>query len=117
MSDESPPQLHDLQQPSTVTPTLPQQQQQQSQQDSRQNVGESSRRRSSSDPTGRGRQRPGLAIIRPRRGTDGAAMPPIRENVKTASTALFHGPNRRTEIDENVADILDVIGECTIKLF
>ncbi|KAI0896957.1 hypothetical protein F4806DRAFT_508101 [Annulohypoxylon nitens] len=111
MSDESPPQLHDLQQPSTVTPTLPQQQQQQQQlqQDSRQNVGESGRRRSSSDPTGRGRQRPGLAIIRPRRGTDGAAMPPIRENVKTASTALFHGPNRRTEIDENVADILDVI--------
>ncbi|KAI1461570.1 hypothetical protein F4805DRAFT_412557 [Annulohypoxylon moriforme] len=108
MSNESPPQFDGLQQPATATPQQQLQQQPRQQQD-----GESGRRRSSSDPTGRGRQRPGLAIIRPRRGTDGTSMPsgmpPIPENARPTSTALFHGPNGRTELDANLADILDVI--------
>ncbi|KAI1207968.1 uncharacterized protein F4807DRAFT_432603 [Annulohypoxylon truncatum] len=104
MSDEAPSQLYDLHRPATETPH-----QQSQQQPKHQDDGEPSRRRSSSDPTGRGRQRPGLAIIRPRRGTDGSGMPPIPENTRPASTALFHGPNRRTNLDQNLADILDVI--------
>ncbi|KAI0890189.1 uncharacterized protein GGS22DRAFT_150171 [Annulohypoxylon maeteangense] len=104
MSDESRPEFYGLQRPATAT--LPQQPQQQSRP---QDDGESGRRRSSSDPTGRGRQRPGLAIIRPRRGTEGSGMPAIPENVRPTSTALFHGPNGRTELDTNLADILDVI--------
>ncbi|KAI0176056.1 hypothetical protein GGR52DRAFT_342827 [Hypoxylon sp. FL1284] len=68
--------------------------------------GDTGRRRSSSDPTSQGRQRPGLAILRPRRGT---GMTVIPENVRPLSTAGFNAPNGRSEIGENMADILDVI--------
>ncbi|KAI2469859.1 hypothetical protein F4781DRAFT_392605 [Annulohypoxylon bovei var. microspora] len=108
MSDESRVQFHDLQlQPPATATSQPQPHPQQ--QPGHQDDGESSRRRSSSDPTGRGRQRPGLAIIRPRRGTENSGMPPIPENERQTSTALFHGPNGRTQLDANLADILDVI--------
>ncbi|KAI2781805.1 hypothetical protein F4815DRAFT_444154 [Daldinia loculata] len=103
MSNESHVQLHDLERSATETATLQSQQQQQREY---QNHG---RRRSSSDPIGQGRQRPGLAVIRPRRGTNSSRMPSIAENTRPTSTALFHTPNGRTELDENIADLLDVI--------
>ncbi|KAI1098499.1 hypothetical protein F4804DRAFT_122765 [Jackrogersella minutella] len=108
MSDESHPQFYDLQRPATAT-SQPQQQQEHQQQPGHQNDGDTGRRRSSSDPTGQGRRRPGLAIIRPRRGTNGSGMSPIPENARPTSTALFHGPNGRMELDPNMADLLDVI--------
>ncbi|KAI1482913.1 hypothetical protein K445DRAFT_321830 [Daldinia sp. EC12] len=104
MSNEPQVQFHDLERAATATTTpesLSSQQQREFQ--------ENGRRRSSSDPTGQGRQRPGLAVIRPRGGTNGSRMPPIPENARPTSTALFHTPKGRTELDQNVADILDVI--------
>lgn len=38
-------------------------------------------------------------------------MPAIPESARPMSTAGFNAPNGRTEIDENIADILDVIGK------
>ncbi|KAI0854361.1 hypothetical protein F5Y00DRAFT_222915 [Daldinia vernicosa] len=104
MSNESHVELHDLERSATETATLQSQQQQQQRE-----YQDNGRRRSSSDPTGQGRQRPGLAIIRPRGGTNGSRMPPIPEQVRPTSTALFHTPNGRAELDENIADLLDVI--------
>ncbi|KAI1143200.1 hypothetical protein F5Y05DRAFT_367842 [Hypoxylon sp. FL0543] len=101
MSDESGVDTYDLQRSATASAS-------QQQQSEHQNVGVG-RRRSSSDPTGRGRQRPGLAVIRPRRETNGSGMPSIPENMKMTSTALFHGPNGRTHLDQNLADLLDVV--------
>ncbi|KAI1415791.1 hypothetical protein F5Y13DRAFT_155324 [Hypoxylon sp. FL1857] len=101
MSDESGVDIYDLQRSATASAS-------QQQQNEHQDVGVG-RRRSSSDPTGRGRQRPGLAVIRPRRGTNGSGMPSIPENTKMTSTALFHGPNGRTQLDQNLADLLDVV--------
>ncbi|KAI2613806.1 uncharacterized protein GGS25DRAFT_468981 [Hypoxylon fragiforme] len=118
MSNEPDIPSYDLQQSVTDTPLRSQQQQQRQrqqeqgeQQEQQQEPldGESGRRRSSSDPVGRGRQRPGLAILRPRRGTNGSTLSQIPENARPMSTALFNSPKRRTEIDENLADILDVI--------
>ncbi len=120
MSNEPDIPSYDLQQSVTDTPLRSQQQQQRQrqqeqgeQQEQQQEPldGESGRRRSSSDPVGRGRQRPGLAILRPRRGTNGSTLSQIPENARPMSTALFNSPKRRTEIDENLADILDVIGK------
>ncbi|KAI1805886.1 hypothetical protein F4811DRAFT_512925 [Daldinia bambusicola] len=104
MSNEPQVQFPDLERPATVI-TSPDSSSSRQQHEYQQ----SGRRRSSSDPTGQGRQRPGLAIIRPRRGTNGSRMPPIAENARPTSTALFHTPKGRTELDENIADILDVI--------
>ncbi|KAF3062019.1 hypothetical protein GL218_03351 [Daldinia childiae] len=103
MSNESHIQLHDLERSATETATLQSQQQQQRE------YQDNGRRRSSSDPIGQGRQRPGLAVIRPRRGINGSRMAPIAENARPTSTALFHTPNGRAELDENIADLLDVI--------
>ncbi|OTB02358.1 hypothetical protein M426DRAFT_322786 [Hypoxylon sp. CI-4A] len=107
--DESRLQFPDLYRPATATPPTQQQQQQPQRQQTSQESGGDGRRRSTSDPTGRRRQRPGLAVLRPRRGTNGA-MPAIPENARGMnSTALFHGPNSRAQLDQNVADMLDVI--------
>ncbi|KAI8964866.1 hypothetical protein F5Y11DRAFT_345065 [Daldinia sp. FL1419] len=105
MSNESHVQFPDLERPATTAPPW-QQQEQQEQREYQDNHG---RRRSSSDPTGQGRKRPGLAVIPPRRGTNGSRMPPIPEQSRPTSTALFHTPRGRTELDQNIADLLDVI--------
>ncbi|KAI1381939.1 hypothetical protein F4677DRAFT_400329 [Hypoxylon crocopeplum] len=104
MSDEPGVQYYDLHRSATATPQ-PQPPHPRGHQDDE----ESGRRRSSSDPIGRGRRRPGLAIVRPRRGTNGSGMSSIPEDVRPTSTALFHVPNGRTELDSNIADLLDVI--------
>ncbi|KAI1263236.1 hypothetical protein F5Y18DRAFT_133460 [Xylariaceae sp. FL1019] len=70
---------------------------------------QSGRRRSSSDPSGRGRQRPKLAVIRPRREGARAGMVQIPENQRLASTAVFNAPGRRNAVNEELADVLDVI--------
>ncbi|KAI1384897.1 uncharacterized protein F4822DRAFT_416635 [Hypoxylon trugodes] len=103
MSDDSRLQYYDLHRPATANPPR-----QQPQQRDHEDDGVSGRRRSSSDPTGQGRRRPGLAVIRPRRGTNGSAMPAIPEDARPTSTALFH-TNGRNHLDQNVADLLDVI--------
>ncbi|KAI1759364.1 hypothetical protein GGR53DRAFT_150414 [Hypoxylon sp. FL1150] len=114
MSNESHPPAYDLP-PAAISPPSDQlqdyhqQQHEQSQRqlrEARRQEGDGGRRRSSSDPTGQNRQRPGLAVLRPRRGS---GMPAIPESARPVSTAGFHAPNGRTEIDENIADILDVI--------
>ncbi|KAI0135302.1 hypothetical protein F4814DRAFT_436981 [Daldinia grandis] len=103
MSNESHVQLHNLERSATETATSPSQHQQQRE------YQDNGRRRSSSDPIGQGRQRPGLAVIRPRRGTNGSRMAPILENARPTSTALFHTSKGRTELDQDIADLLDVI--------
>ncbi|KAI0026130.1 hypothetical protein F4780DRAFT_8889 [Xylariomycetidae sp. FL0641] len=67
------------------------------------------RRRSSSDPSGRSRQRPGLSVLRGRRQS-GAGMPTLPENNRLTSTAVFNAPGGRNEqLDQGLADVLDVI--------
>ncbi|KAI0416277.1 hypothetical protein F5X98DRAFT_184977 [Xylaria grammica] len=71
---------------------------------------ESARRRSSSDPTGRNRQRPRLAVLRPR--GNAAATPQlarIAENKRIGSTAYFNAPDGRNAVNAELADVLDVI--------
>ncbi|KAF2966789.1 hypothetical protein GQX73_g6798 [Xylaria multiplex] len=73
-------------------------------------VAESSRRRSSSDPSGRSRQRPRLAVLRPHGNT--AATPrlaQIAENKRIGSTAFFNAPDGRNAVNAELADVLDVI--------
>ncbi|KAI1080796.1 hypothetical protein F5B20DRAFT_538988 [Whalleya microplaca] len=69
------------------------------------------RRRSSSDPTGSSRQRPRLAVVRPRRSASGSGigMATVPEDARLNSTAFFNSPNGRNELDQGLADILDVI--------
>ncbi|KAI0543500.1 hypothetical protein F4679DRAFT_577569 [Xylaria curta] len=69
--------------------------------------GESSRRRSSSDPSGRGR-RPKLAVLRPR-GTNTPALVPIPDNKRIGSTAYFNAPGGKNAVNSELADVLDVI--------
>lgn len=73
---------------------------------------DAARRRSSSDPSGRGRQqRPKLAVIRPRRDGAGTALAQVPENTRLASTAVFNAPGRgHNEVNQELADVLDVIG-------
>ncbi|KAI1338462.1 hypothetical protein F5Y15DRAFT_129634 [Xylariaceae sp. FL0016] len=67
---------------------------------------EANRRRSSSDPSGRSRQRPKLNVIRPKK----SSLSQVPENARLASTAAFHAPGRQNqELDEGLADVLDVI--------
>ncbi|KAI1779584.1 hypothetical protein F4818DRAFT_145323 [Hypoxylon cercidicola] len=106
MSNESRPPAYDLPSPAVTIPPLQELQPSQRQLRQAQRNGDSGRRRSSSDPTGQSRQRPSLAVIRPRRGS---GMPAIPETMRPTSTAGFNAPNGCTEIDENIADILDVI--------
>ncbi|KAI0536362.1 hypothetical protein GGR58DRAFT_514593 [Xylaria digitata] len=73
-------------------------------------VAESSRRRSSSDPSGRSRQRPRLAVLRPH--GNAAATPQlaqIAENKRIGSTAFFNAPDGRNAVNAELADVLDVI--------
>ncbi|KAI1366846.1 hypothetical protein F5Y08DRAFT_300212 [Xylaria arbuscula] len=70
----------------------------------------SGRRRSSSDPSGRARQRPRLAVLRPR--GNAAANPVlahIPEDKRIGSTAHFNAPDGRNAVDAELADVLDVI--------
>ncbi|KAI3317704.1 hypothetical protein HD806DRAFT_359689 [Xylariaceae sp. AK1471] len=78
------------------------------------NRAESSRRRSSSDPSGRGRQRPRLAVLRPRgNAAANPALVQIPENItnsRIGSTAFFNAPGGgRNEVNAELADVLDVI--------
>ncbi|KAI8945751.1 hypothetical protein F4801DRAFT_110562 [Xylaria longipes] len=68
---------------------------------------ESSRRRSSSDPSGRGR-RPRLAVLRPR-GTNTPALARVAENKRIGSTAFFNAPDGKNAVNAELADVLDVI--------
>ncbi|KAI1498123.1 hypothetical protein F5X99DRAFT_394641 [Biscogniauxia marginata] len=70
---------------------------------------ETGRRRSSSDPLGRGRSRPNLSAIQPRRRPSISSLPAVPENGRLMSTALFNAPNGRNQIDPGLADVLDVI--------
>ncbi|KAI8626399.1 hypothetical protein F5Y19DRAFT_222266 [Xylariaceae sp. FL1651] len=71
---------------------------------------ESGRRRSSSDPSGRSRQRPRLAVLRPRgSAADDPGMAQIPENARIGSTAVFNAPGGRNEVKPELADVLDVI--------
>ncbi|KAI2606708.1 hypothetical protein GGR54DRAFT_413014 [Hypoxylon sp. NC1633] len=107
MSGEPGVQYFDLQPSATTTP---QQQHQQQQSPGHQDEGDAGRRRSTSDPTGRGRhQRPGLAIVRPRRGTNRTDLASIPEDANRTATAIYYVPNGRTQLDSNFADMLDVI--------
>ncbi|KAI0427925.1 hypothetical protein F5Y09DRAFT_344179 [Xylaria sp. FL1042] len=69
---------------------------------------EAARRRSSSDPSGRGRQRPRLAILHPR-GNGPPALTQIDENKRIGSTAFFNAPGGRNAVNPELADVLDVI--------
>lgn len=72
---------------------------------------ESGRRRSSSDPSGRGRQRPRLAVLRPRGNpAAGPALAHIPEDKRIGSTAYFNAPDGRNTVNPELADVLDVIG-------
>ncbi|KAI0453878.1 hypothetical protein F5B21DRAFT_270212 [Xylaria acuta] len=75
--------------------------------DDRGNEVESSRRRSSSDPSGRGR-RPRLAVLRPH-GTNTPALAPVAENKRIGSTAFFTAPGGKNAVNPELADVLDVI--------
>ncbi|KAI1747070.1 hypothetical protein F4782DRAFT_452054 [Xylaria castorea] len=77
------------------------------QHDDEDNHVESSRRRSSSDPSGRTR-RPRLAVLRPH-GTNTPALIPITENQRIGSTAYFNAPGGRNAVNAELADVLDVI--------
>ncbi|KAI0407302.1 hypothetical protein F4802DRAFT_49548 [Xylaria palmicola] len=70
---------------------------------------ESARRRSSSDPLGRGR-RPRLDVLSPR---GNAAVAPglaaVAENNRIGSTAFFNAPGGRNAVNPELADVLDVI--------
>ncbi|KAI0005683.1 hypothetical protein F4779DRAFT_630088 [Xylariaceae sp. FL0662B] len=94
--------------PRSLTTVQEEEQEQQRRQES-----DGGRRRSSSDPTGHSRQRPGLLVVRPRRGGSGSGvsmgMPSVPEDARLGSTALFNAPNGRNELDPGIADILDVI--------
>jgi hypothetical protein len=87
------------------------------QQNEQQNRTDSSRRRSSSDPLGRGRQRPRLAVLRPRgNAAANPALVRIPENItnsRIGSTAFFNAPDGRNEVNAELADVLDVIGAWT----
>lgn len=79
--------------------------------DEEDNAVESARRRSSSDPSGRGRQRPRLAVLRPRgNAAGGPALAQISEDSRSGSTAFFNAPGGRNAVRPELADILDVIG-------
>ncbi|KAI1347168.1 hypothetical protein F5Y01DRAFT_329915 [Xylaria sp. FL0043] len=69
----------------------------------------SSRRRSSSDPSGRSRQRPRLAVLHPRGGNGPPALAQIDENKRIGSTAFFNAPDGRNAVNPELADVLDVI--------
>ncbi|KAI0905333.1 hypothetical protein F4823DRAFT_611410 [Ustulina deusta] len=78
--------------------------------DEEDNAVESARRRSSSDPSGRGRQRPRLAVLRPRgNAAGGPALAQISEDSRSGSTAFFNAPGGRNAVRPELADILDVI--------
>ncbi|KAI1326736.1 hypothetical protein F5Y16DRAFT_373891 [Xylariaceae sp. FL0255] len=70
---------------------------------------EGNRRRSGSDPTGRGRQRPRLAIVNPRRDGANARMVRVPEDTRTGTTAVFNAPGGRNSVNQELADVLDVI--------
>ncbi|TGJ86328.1 hypothetical protein E0Z10_g2433 [Xylaria hypoxylon] len=71
---------------------------------------ESGRRRSSSDPSGRGRQRPRLAVLRPRGNpAAGPQLAQIADNQRIGSTAFFNAPGGRNAVNAELADVLDVI--------
>ncbi|KAK5636320.1 hypothetical protein RRF57_012032 [Xylaria bambusicola] len=72
---------------------------------------DSGRRRSSSDPSGRSRQRPRLAVLRPR-GNAAAAptLAHVPEDKRIGSTAFFNAPDGRNAVNPELADVLDVIG-------
>jgi len=71
----------------------------------------SARRRSSSDPSGRSRQRPRIAVLRPRgNATATPALVRVSENDRLGSTAFFNSPGGQNEVKPELADVLDVIG-------
>ncbi|KAI1291427.1 hypothetical protein F5Y03DRAFT_400712 [Xylaria venustula] len=69
---------------------------------------EASRRRSSSDPSGRSRQRPRLAVLHPH-GNGPPALARISENNRIGSTAFFNSPGGGNAVRPELADVLDVI--------
>ncbi|KAI0965320.1 hypothetical protein F4678DRAFT_453106 [Xylaria arbuscula] len=69
---------------------------------------EPSRRRSSSDPSGRSRQRPRLAVLHPH-GNGPPALARISENNRIGSTAFFKSPGGGNAVRPELADVLDVI--------
>lgn len=98
---------HELYRPHTVLDGIDIQQQN----EEGSNLVDSGRRRSSSDPSGRGRQRPRLAVLRPRGNAQGTtAMAHIPEDARIGSTAFFNAPGGRNEVKPELADVLDVIG-------
>ncbi|KAI0394897.1 hypothetical protein F5Y17DRAFT_425953 [Xylariaceae sp. FL0594] len=71
---------------------------------------EPSRRRSSSDPSGRSRQRPRIAVLRQRGNAQATpALVQVPENGRLGSTAFFNSPGGKNEVNAELADVLDVI--------
>ncbi|KAI1823476.1 hypothetical protein F4861DRAFT_315741 [Xylaria intraflava] len=70
----------------------------------------STRKRSSSDPSGRNRQRPRLAVLRPA-GNEaaGPVLAQIAEDNRVGSMAFFNAPDGRNAVKPELADVLDVI--------
>ncbi|KAI0466581.1 hypothetical protein F4859DRAFT_299157 [Xylaria cf. heliscus] len=75
------------------------------------NQAEPSRRRSSSDPSGRARRpRPRLAVLRPHgTNTNAPVLAPVAEDKRIGSTAFFNAPDGKNAVNPELADVLDVI--------